>query len=96
MLRIEHQRQAAEQLAISNVISSMRRVSTIDWTLFFERVSLVERELRNDPANAYAITYPFGVMGLIGVMLFGKKLFNISVETPILPMSCNRAASLVS
>ena len=54
MLRIEHQRQAAEQLAISNVISSMRRVSTIDWPLFFERVSLVERELRNDPANAYA------------------------------------------
>ena len=54
MLRIEHQRQAAEQLAISNVITSMRRVSTIDWTLFFERVSLVERELRNDPAGAYA------------------------------------------
>jgi cyclic beta-1,2-glucan synthetase len=53
MLRIEHQRQAAEQLAISNVISSMRRISSIDWTLFFERVSVVERVLRNDPAGAY-------------------------------------------
>ena len=54
MLRIEHQRQAAEQLAISNVITSMRRVSSIDWTLFFERVSLVEQLLRDDPAGAYA------------------------------------------
>jgi cyclic beta-1,2-glucan synthetase len=54
MLRIEHQRQAAEQLAISNVITSMRRISSIDWTLFFERVSLVERLLRTDPAGAYA------------------------------------------
>ena len=43
MLRIEHQREAADQLAIGNVITSMRRVSSIDWTLFFERVSLVEQ-----------------------------------------------------
>jgi len=34
----------------------------------------------NDPANAYAITYPFGVIGVILVMLLGKRLFNISVE----------------
>ena len=59
MLRIEHQRQAAEQLAISNVITSMRRVSSIDWTLFFERVSLVEQLLRDDPAGAYgAMDFP--------------------------------------
>jgi cyclic beta-1,2-glucan synthetase len=59
MLRLEHQRQAAEQLAISNVITSMRRVSSIDWTLFFERVSLVERLLRDDPADAYgAMDFP--------------------------------------
>jgi len=59
MLRIEHQRQAAEQLAISNVITSMRRISSIDWTLFFERVSLVEQLLRDDPAGAYgAMDFP--------------------------------------
>ncbi len=55
MLRIEHQREAADQLAIGNVITSMRRVSSIDWTLFFERVSLVEKLLRDDPAGAYAL-----------------------------------------
>ena len=55
MLRLEHQREAADQLAIGNVITSMRRVSSIDWTLFFERVSLVEQLLRDDPAGAYAL-----------------------------------------
>jgi cyclic beta-1,2-glucan synthetase len=54
MLRVEHQREAADQLAIGNIISSMRLLSSIDWPLFFERVSLVERILRGDPAGAYA------------------------------------------
>ncbi|HEY7499928.1 MAG TPA: glucoamylase family protein [Vicinamibacterales bacterium] len=54
MLRLEHQREAADQLAIGNVITSMRLLSSIDWPLFFERVSLVERILREDPAGAYA------------------------------------------
>ena len=54
MLRREHQREAADQLAIGNIITSMRLLSSIDWPLFFERVSLVERILREDPAGAYA------------------------------------------
>ncbi len=54
MLRLEHQREAADQLAIGNVITSMRLLSSIDWPLFFERVSLVEQILREDPAGAYA------------------------------------------
>jgi cyclic beta-1,2-glucan synthetase len=54
MLRLEHQREAADQLAIGNVITSMRLLSSIDWTVFFERTSLVERILREDPAGAYS------------------------------------------
>jgi cyclic beta-1,2-glucan synthetase len=54
MLRLEHQRQAADQLAIGNIITSMRLLSSIDWPLFFERVSLVESILRGDPTAAYA------------------------------------------
>ncbi|CAN5514526.1 glucoamylase family protein [soil metagenome] len=54
MLRLEHQREAADQLAIGNVITSMRLLSSIDWTKFFERVSIVERVLREDPGGAYA------------------------------------------
>ena len=55
MLRIEHRREAADQLAIGNVISSMRLVSSIDWALFFERASAVEQVLRQDPAGAYPL-----------------------------------------
>ena len=54
MLRVEHQREAAGQLAIGNIITTMRLLSSIDWPLFFERVSLVEQILREDPAGAYA------------------------------------------
>jgi cellobiose phosphorylase len=55
MLRIEHKREAADQLEISNIITTMRLLSSIEWTLFFERVSLVEQRLREDPAGAYAL-----------------------------------------
>lgn len=34
----------------------------------------------NDPTNAYAITYPFGVLGVIVVMVLGKYLFKINVK----------------
>jgi putative transport protein len=34
----------------------------------------------NDPANSYAITYPFGVLGVIAVMVLGKYLFKINVK----------------
>ena len=55
MLRREHQREAAGQLAIGNVITSMRLASSIDWPLFFERASLVEEILREDPSGSYAV-----------------------------------------
>ena len=54
LLRVEHQREATDQLAISNVITSMRLLSSIDWPLFFDRVSIVEAILKEDPAGAYA------------------------------------------
>ncbi|MBK9730071.1 MAG: putative transporter [Chitinophagaceae bacterium] len=37
----------------------------------------------NDPANAYAITYPFGVLGVILVMLAGKSIFRIDIDAEI-------------
>jgi cyclic beta-1,2-glucan synthetase len=51
MLRLEHQREASDQLAIGNVITSMRLISSVDWTTFFERTSLVEHILREDPSR---------------------------------------------
>ncbi len=49
----EHYRQAATQVTIGNIISSMRLLSKIDWHDFFESVSLVDPILCNDPIGAY-------------------------------------------
>ncbi|HXD22915.1 MAG TPA: protein ndvB, partial [Gemmatimonadaceae bacterium] len=43
---VEHQRQAAMTVTVRNVITSMRLMSALDWTAFFEDVSLVDHELR--------------------------------------------------
>jgi cyclic beta-1,2-glucan synthetase len=54
ILRREHQRQAANQVTVGNCVTSLRLLSALDWTVFFERSSLVETELRQDPAGVYA------------------------------------------
>ena len=50
----EHHRQAIDQVSISNIITSMRLFSTIDWHDFFERVNLVDPILRKDPTDEYS------------------------------------------
>lgn len=54
IVQFEHQRQAASQVTIGNIITSMRLLSTIDWQSFVESVSLTEPILAADPAGAYA------------------------------------------
>ncbi len=54
VLRREHQRQAANQVSVGNCMTSLRLLSALDWMVFFEHTSLVEAELRHDPAGAYA------------------------------------------
>jgi cyclic beta-1,2-glucan synthetase len=54
ILRREQQRQAANQVTIGNCVTSLRLLSALDWTSFFERTSLVEALLREDPAGVYA------------------------------------------
>ena len=50
----EHHRQAAAQVTVGNIITSMRLLSTLDWKDFFETVSLIDPELAKDPAGVYA------------------------------------------
>ncbi|HSO75227.1 MAG TPA: carbohydrate-binding protein, partial [Blastocatellia bacterium] len=50
----EHQSQASAQATVGNIITSMRLLSTLDWKVFFESVSLVDPILADDPAGAYA------------------------------------------
>jgi cyclic beta-1,2-glucan synthetase len=50
----EHIDQTAEQVALANAITSLRRFSQMDWRDIFEALSLVEARLRTDPAGIYA------------------------------------------
>jgi cyclic beta-1,2-glucan synthetase len=52
-IRGEHRRQAAAQVSVANVITSLRLVSTLDWSQYFESTSLVEGVLQRDPAGVY-------------------------------------------
>ncbi|HEU4345192.1 MAG TPA: glycosyl transferase, partial [Candidatus Binatia bacterium] len=42
IVRVQHQRQAAMNVTVRNVITSMRLISAFDWAEFFESVSLVD------------------------------------------------------
>ena len=53
-IRAEHQEQAAAQVSVANVITSLRLCSTLDWSGYFEAVSLVERVMVQDPAGVYS------------------------------------------
>ncbi|HZT60529.1 MAG TPA: protein ndvB, partial [Pyrinomonadaceae bacterium] len=53
-VHLEHQRQAAAQVTVGNIITSMRLLSTLDWRDFFESVSLIDPLLGSDPAGVYA------------------------------------------
>jgi cyclic beta-1,2-glucan synthetase len=48
IVRREHQRQGGMNVTVRNVITSMRLISTLDWTEIFESVSLVDAVLRAD------------------------------------------------
>jgi cyclic beta-1,2-glucan synthetase len=54
IVHVEHQRQAAAQATVGNIITSMRLLSTLDWEDFFESVSYIDPILAEDPAGAYA------------------------------------------
>ena len=52
IVRVEHQRQAAMNVTVRNVITSMRLISAFDWAEFFESVSLVDAILWTDTGFA--------------------------------------------
>jgi cyclic beta-1,2-glucan synthetase len=53
LVRSENQRQATDQVSISNSIASLRFLDAKDWREFVETMSIVERSLRQDPQGAY-------------------------------------------
>src|SRR5512143_3056855 len=53
LVRSESQQLAADQVSISNSIGSLRFLGAMDWREFVERMSVVERVLREDPAGVH-------------------------------------------
>lgn len=53
LIHQETQKQAADQVSISNSISSLRFLSTTDWREFVETTSIVEEILRKDIGGTY-------------------------------------------
>ena len=53
LINAEIQKQAADQLSVSNSIASLRLLGAMDWREFVEEHSIVEKTLREDPAGTY-------------------------------------------
>lgn len=53
LVQFENQQQAADQVSISNSISSLRFLGAMDWREFVETMSVVDHTLRLDPAGYY-------------------------------------------
>jgi cyclic beta-1,2-glucan synthetase len=53
LVQQESQRQAADQVSISNSIGSLRFLSSMDWREFVETMSAVDHILREDPSDTY-------------------------------------------
>jgi cyclic beta-1,2-glucan synthetase len=56
VVRAQHTREAAETVSTSNAFGSLRTLSRLDFKIVFEDVSLVEAELRKDPAGTYPLS----------------------------------------
>jgi len=56
VVRAQHTREAAETVSTSNAFGSLRTLAQLDFKIVFEDVSLVEAELRKDPAGTYALS----------------------------------------
>jgi cyclic beta-1,2-glucan synthetase len=53
VIQHEQREHAVDQVTLANAIGSLRLLSHLDWREVFERVSVVDRVLRDDPADVY-------------------------------------------
>ncbi len=53
LVQSEAQKQAADQVYVSNSIGSLRLLGAVDWREFVEAMSVVEQKLREDPGGVY-------------------------------------------
>jgi cyclic beta-1,2-glucan synthetase len=53
LVREENQKQATDQVSVSNSISTLRFIGATDWREFVETLSVVDQTLRQDPTGTY-------------------------------------------
>ncbi len=53
LVQLETRQQAADRVAVSNSMASLRLISIVDWKDFVESLSVVEAVLRKDPSGVY-------------------------------------------
>ncbi len=54
LIQLDHNRLAAAQVTVGNIITSMRLLSQMDWRQFVESVSLVDNVFAADPDGTYS------------------------------------------
>ena len=86
-VQLEHQRQAASQVTVGNIITSMRLISTLDWREFVESLSLVDKFLSQDPAGVYS------QMDFSGHDRYRHQIERISKRTGVSEIEIARAVS---
>jgi len=52
-IHTQYTHDAQAHVSMGNAVTSLRFCASLDWSLFFERVSLVEQTLQRDPAGVY-------------------------------------------
>jgi cellobiose phosphorylase len=55
LVHFENQKQAVDQVSVSNCIGSLKFLGSTDWKEFFETLSSVDEILRQDPAQVYSL-----------------------------------------
>lgn len=54
MINLDHQKQATFKLSMGNSINSIREISILRWSSFFEKLSSLEEILKRDPSDVYS------------------------------------------
>ncbi len=92
VVRAEHQRQGGSNVTVRNIITSMRLISELEWSDFFESVSLVDAALR---AGSDFAQMDFATRNLyrsaIEELCRGSKLTELEVARATLNAASNGA-----
>lgn len=94
IVHLEHQRQSAREISVRNAINSLRTLSATNWTETFEKLSLVEKILRDDPDGTYpAMDFASRDLYRHEVESIAKQLGTSEVQVARQAVDCARVAA---